>query len=112
MARGHQKIQSQQKNAKKQAEIKKSKGHDQKTARESGAGVQMWRLQGQWYIIAGYFYPNRSSLDVLFNQVSIPTYDRLRFLNLIVYTLDIYLNTAQRKEPMFSLNAVDVKLIL
>ncbi|XP_072530807.1 zinc finger protein 706 [Salminus brasiliensis] len=32
MARGHQKIQSQQKNAKKQAEIKKSKGHDQKTA--------------------------------------------------------------------------------
>lgn len=32
MARGHQKIQSQQKNAKKQADIKKSKGHDQKTA--------------------------------------------------------------------------------
>ncbi|XP_061764577.1 zinc finger protein 706 [Nerophis ophidion] len=33
MARGHQKIQSQQKNAKKQAEIKKKgKGHDQKTA--------------------------------------------------------------------------------
>ncbi|KAL2084311.1 hypothetical protein ACEWY4_019829 [Coilia grayii] len=32
MARGHQKIQSQQKNAKKQAEIKKSKGHDQKAA--------------------------------------------------------------------------------
>ncbi|XP_073678097.1 zinc finger protein 706 [Garra rufa] len=32
MARGHQKIQSQQKNAKKQAEAKKSKGHDQKTA--------------------------------------------------------------------------------
>ncbi|KAL7830030.1 hypothetical protein SRHO_G00311570, partial [Serrasalmus rhombeus] len=32
MARGHQKIQSQQKNAKKQAELKKSKGHDQKTA--------------------------------------------------------------------------------
>lgn len=32
MARGHQKIQSQQKNAKKQAEIKKAKGHDQKTA--------------------------------------------------------------------------------
>ncbi|XP_021178649.2 zinc finger protein 706 isoform X1 [Fundulus heteroclitus] len=32
MARGHQKIQSQQKNAKKQAEMKKSKGHDQKTA--------------------------------------------------------------------------------
>jgi len=32
MARGHQKLQSQQKNAKKQAEIKKSKGHDQKTA--------------------------------------------------------------------------------
>uniref|UniRef100_A0A9J7ZJW1 Zinc finger protein 706 n=1 Tax=Cyprinus carpio carpio TaxID=630221 RepID=A0A9J7ZJW1_CYPCA len=32
MARGHQKIQSQQKNAKKQAEIKKSKGHDQKSA--------------------------------------------------------------------------------
>ncbi|KAI3358624.1 hypothetical protein L3Q82_015038, partial [Scortum barcoo] len=32
MARGHQKIQSQQKNAKKQADLKKSKGHDQKTA--------------------------------------------------------------------------------
>lgn len=32
MARGHQKIQSQQKNAKKQAEMKKSKGHDQKMA--------------------------------------------------------------------------------
>ncbi|KAG5857119.1 hypothetical protein ANANG_G00015180 [Anguilla anguilla] len=32
MARGHQKIQSQQKNAKKQAEAKKSKGHDQKAA--------------------------------------------------------------------------------
>ncbi|KAJ3609570.1 hypothetical protein NHX12_024090 [Muraenolepis orangiensis] len=32
MARGHQKVQSQQKNAKKQAEMKKAKGHDQKTA--------------------------------------------------------------------------------
>lgn len=32
MARGHQKIQSQHKNAKKQAEMKKAKGHDQKTA--------------------------------------------------------------------------------
>lgn len=32
MARGHQKIQSQQRNAKKQAEQKKAKGHDQKTA--------------------------------------------------------------------------------
>lgn len=32
MARGHQKIQSQQKNAKKQADIKKAKGHDQKAA--------------------------------------------------------------------------------
>ena len=32
MARGHQKLQSQQKNAKKQAEAKKSKGHDQKAA--------------------------------------------------------------------------------
>ncbi|AWP21602.1 putative zinc finger protein 706-like isoform 5 [Scophthalmus maximus] len=32
MARGHQKIQSQQKNAKKQADAKKAKGHDQKTA--------------------------------------------------------------------------------
>uniref|UniRef100_A0A8C6LG54 Zinc finger protein 706 n=1 Tax=Nothobranchius furzeri TaxID=105023 RepID=A0A8C6LG54_NOTFU len=30
MARGHQKLQSQQKNAKKQAEIKKIKGHNQK----------------------------------------------------------------------------------
>uniref|UniRef100_A0A8C6SEQ8 Zinc finger protein 706 n=1 Tax=Neogobius melanostomus TaxID=47308 RepID=A0A8C6SEQ8_9GOBI len=32
MARGHQKAQAQQKNAKKQAEMKKAKGHDQKTA--------------------------------------------------------------------------------
>lgn len=32
MARGHQKFQAQQKNAKKQADIKKSKGHDQKAA--------------------------------------------------------------------------------
>nr|DBA24073.1 TPA: hypothetical protein GDO54_011776 [Pyxicephalus adspersus] len=32
MARGHQKIQSQQKNAKKQAEQKKKQGHDQKAA--------------------------------------------------------------------------------
>ncbi len=32
MARGHQKIQSQAKNAKKQAEMKKAKGHDQKAA--------------------------------------------------------------------------------
>ncbi|KAF3833937.1 hypothetical protein F7725_025141 [Dissostichus mawsoni] len=32
MARGHQKLQSQQKNAKKQTEMKKAKGHDQKTA--------------------------------------------------------------------------------
>nr|ACQ58036.1 Zinc finger protein 706 [Anoplopoma fimbria] len=32
MARGHQKLQSQQKNAKKRAEMKKAKGHDQKTA--------------------------------------------------------------------------------
>ncbi|XP_054478189.1 zinc finger protein 706-like [Anoplopoma fimbria] len=32
MARGHQKFQSQQKNAKKQADIKKSKDHDQKEA--------------------------------------------------------------------------------
>ncbi|XP_057684346.1 zinc finger protein 706 isoform X1 [Corythoichthys intestinalis] len=32
MARGQQKIQSQQKKAKKQAELKKAKGHDQKTA--------------------------------------------------------------------------------
>lgn len=32
MARGHQKFQSQQKNAKKQADIKKTKGHDQKAA--------------------------------------------------------------------------------
>ncbi|KAI4817388.1 hypothetical protein KUCAC02_010789 [Chaenocephalus aceratus] len=30
--RGHQKLQSQQKNAKKQTEMKKAKGHDQKTA--------------------------------------------------------------------------------
>ncbi|KAI6221436.1 Cathepsin B-like cysteine proteinase [Aphelenchoides fujianensis] len=32
MARGHQKIQSQQKNAQKQADAKKKTGHDQKTA--------------------------------------------------------------------------------
>lgn len=32
MARGHQKIQSQQRNAKKQAELKKASGHDQKAA--------------------------------------------------------------------------------
>lgn len=32
MARGHQKFQAQQKNAKRQADIKKSKGHDQKAA--------------------------------------------------------------------------------
>ncbi|XP_051879443.1 zinc finger protein 706 [Pristis pectinata] len=32
MARGHQKFQSQQRNAKKQAEQKKKMGHDQKTA--------------------------------------------------------------------------------
>jgi len=32
MARGHQKIQSQQKNAEKQAKMKKSQGSDQKKA--------------------------------------------------------------------------------
>ena len=32
MARGHQKIQSQQKNAEKQAKLKKATGHDQKKA--------------------------------------------------------------------------------
>ncbi|NP_001086664.1 zinc finger protein 706 L homeolog [Xenopus laevis] len=32
MARGHQKLQSQQKNQKKQAEQKKKHGHDQKAA--------------------------------------------------------------------------------
>ncbi|XP_003965891.2 zinc finger protein 706 isoform X2 [Takifugu rubripes] len=32
MTRGHQKLQAQQKNAKKQADIKKGKGHDQKAA--------------------------------------------------------------------------------
>uniref|UniRef100_A0A914CHJ0 Small EDRK-rich factor-like N-terminal domain-containing protein n=1 Tax=Acrobeloides nanus TaxID=290746 RepID=A0A914CHJ0_9BILA len=32
MARGHQKIQSQQKNAKKQEQLKKGQGSDQKTA--------------------------------------------------------------------------------
>jgi len=35
MARGHQKFQSQQKNAKKQADIKKSKGPDQKAAAQA-----------------------------------------------------------------------------
>jgi len=32
MARGHQKLQSQAKNQKKQAEMKKAQGHDQKAA--------------------------------------------------------------------------------
>lgn len=32
MARGHQKFQSQQKNLKKQEELRKSKGNDQKAA--------------------------------------------------------------------------------
>jgi len=32
MARGHQKAQSQQRNAKKQADLKKSQSHDQKAA--------------------------------------------------------------------------------
>ena len=32
MARGQQKIQSQQRNAKKQADLKKQSGHDQKAA--------------------------------------------------------------------------------
>lgn len=32
MARGHQKIQSQQRNAEKQAKLKKSQSHDQKKA--------------------------------------------------------------------------------
>jgi len=35
MARGHQKIQSQQKNQKKQDELKKGKGMDQKTAAQA-----------------------------------------------------------------------------
>jgi hypothetical protein len=36
MARGQQKIQSQQKNAEKQAKMKKAKGHDQKKAAAAG----------------------------------------------------------------------------
>jgi len=35
MARGHQKIQSQQKNAEKQAKMKKSQGSDQKKAAQA-----------------------------------------------------------------------------
>ena len=35
MARGHQKIQSQQKNAEKQAKLKKSQGSDQKKAAQA-----------------------------------------------------------------------------
>lgn len=58
MARGHQKLQSQQKNAKKQAEMKKAKGHDQKTAAKAALVFtclvckvsmmsQLWRPRSQ-----------------------------------------------------------------
>ncbi|XP_021243059.1 zinc finger protein 706 isoform X5 [Numida meleagris] len=50
MARGQQKIQSQQKNAKKQAEQKKKQGHDQKAAAKAAliytctvCRVRYWR---------------------------------------------------------------------
>lgn len=36
MARGHQKIQSQQKNKEKQEKMKKSQSHDQKKAAQAG----------------------------------------------------------------------------
>ena len=39
MARGQQKIQSQQKNAEKQAKLKKAKGHDQKTAAKAALKI-------------------------------------------------------------------------
>ncbi|GAB6030152.1 hypothetical protein CHUAL_005831 [Chamberlinius hualienensis] len=39
MARGHQKLQSQAKNLKKQAEMKKSHGHDQKAAAQKALTV-------------------------------------------------------------------------
>ena len=39
MARGHQKIQSQQKNAERQAKLKKSKGHDQKSAAKAALKI-------------------------------------------------------------------------
>ncbi|PAA51569.1 hypothetical protein BOX15_Mlig027419g2 [Macrostomum lignano] len=46
MARGHQKIQSQQKNAEKKAAMKKSQGSDQKKAAQKGSGVHLHRVQG------------------------------------------------------------------
>ena len=39
MARGQQKIQSQQKNAERQAKLKKAKGHDQKTAAKAALKI-------------------------------------------------------------------------
>lgn len=56
MTRGHQKIQSQQKNAKKQAEMKKAKGHDQKTAAKAAlvftcsvcrVSMKLWQAWGR-----------------------------------------------------------------
>uniref|UniRef100_A0A1I8FJJ3 4F5 domain-containing protein n=1 Tax=Macrostomum lignano TaxID=282301 RepID=A0A1I8FJJ3_9PLAT len=45
MARGHQKIQSQQqKNAEKKAAMKKSQGSDQKKAAQKGSGVHLHRI--------------------------------------------------------------------
>lgn len=54
MARGHQKLQSQQKNAKKQAEMKKAKGHDQKTAAK--AALVFTCLVCRVSIAIGLFY--------------------------------------------------------
>lgn len=56
MARGHQKIQSQQKNAKKQAEAKKSKGHDQKAAAKAAlvytcTVCRVWSLCSHYRIL-------------------------------------------------------------
>ncbi len=107
MARGHQKIQSQQKNAKKQAEIKKSKGHDQKTAAKAAlvftCGV--CRVSGNY---SRLFLPQqiilRCSFQPSFNthlwQI---TFFMLFELNCIHF--GHFLNTAQRTEPMFSLHA-------
>ena len=51
MARGQQKIQSQQKNAEKQAKMKKQQGHDQKKAAQAAlmhvcavCKVRFWRI--------------------------------------------------------------------
>ena len=51
MARGQQKIQSQQKNAEKQAKLKKAKGHDQKTAAKAALKITCGVSQALYSII-------------------------------------------------------------